>query len=416
MDELSINVLVDAKQEYTKQLTNLLAPLIFEGIQYIYEEVKKVSNSMQLGILQLFQQQLRTIPKWNQTTVDEEYNRIIEKTKCTWFEELLTAVFVSHTKILTAVRTTDKLKNVNLVIPTGSNFIHKCYIETAREFYKNPYLLDESATYSEKARNIRESLELIKNCISETVRKLLPVQKIIETYLTLNNEEDDEITTIKTFRQDKIKDDITNDSTINTISTDTQTFDVKTNEIQQTGSEHTEPHEEIIHNEQMNENENENENEKIIVEEFELPKKIVSEENNSLNVIIPQATKNEVPTLTTMLKPENEHKIEKEVLDLISDNTKNNNIVSSFVQNQMDSIKPKMKKIVRNKHRTAGHIGGTRHNFDEFSIIMDKKILLDGKKYEYNKDIESTYDELSAKKKKFNFDEDGTSDEESDEN
>jgi hypothetical protein len=400
MDELSINVLVDAKQEYTKQLTNLLAPLIFEGIQYIYEEVKKVSNSTQLGILQLFQQQLRTIPKWNQTTVDEEYNRIIEKTKCTWFEELLTAVFVSHTKILTAVRTTDKLKNVNLIIPTGSNFVHKCYIETAREFYKNPYLLDENASYSEKARNIRESLELIKNCISETVRKLLPVQKIIETYLTSNNENDDEITTIKTIRHDKIKDEIkdfvqTNNSTIP--------------EVQQIGSNQTE-----VPENNVQENTETQETEKVVDEQIELPKNNVVEENNSLNVIIPQATSNEVPTLTTILKPENENKIERDVLDLISDNTKNNNVVSSFVQNQMDSIKPRIKKIVRNKHRTMGHIGGNRHNYDEFSIIMDRKVV-EGKKYEYNKDIESTYDELSAKKK-FNFDEDGSSDEESDDN
>ena len=41
---------------------------------------------------------------------------------------------------------TDKKNNkeidnkFNLEIPTGSKFIHKCYIECARIFWKNPYL------------------------------------------------------------------------------------------------------------------------------------------------------------------------------------------------------------------------------------------------------------------------------------
>jgi hypothetical protein len=394
MDELSINVLVDAKQEYTKQLTNLLAPLIFEGIHYIYEEVKKISNSIEnsnLGILQLFQQQLRTIPKWNQTTVDEEYNRIIEKTKCTWFEELLTAVFVSHTKILTAVRTTDRLKNVNLVIPTGSNFVHKCYIETAREFYKNPYLLEEEVTYSEKARNIRESLELIKNCINETVRKLLPVQKIIETYLTSNNEEEDEITTIKTIRQEKIKEEVKN-------------F-LKLNEEQQIGGNKLDENEII--------------EEKEIIEDKVEDNEIIEdkvEENNILEDNLEEDLNEKEKEKEKELEIFNfeNREIEKGVLDLISNNTnQKSKVVSNFVQNQMENIKPKTKKIIRRNKQTRLIANNKKINFDEFSVFSGGKKEVVEKKYEYNRDMEDTYEELSGKKNKMIFNEEGTSDEES---
>jgi len=38
------NFLVETKQEYTTQLINVLTPLIYEGIQSIYNEVIKISS------------------------------------------------------------------------------------------------------------------------------------------------------------------------------------------------------------------------------------------------------------------------------------------------------------------------------------------------------------------------------------
>ena len=36
------HILVDAKQEYTKQLVNMLAPCFYEGIKSIYESLSKL--------------------------------------------------------------------------------------------------------------------------------------------------------------------------------------------------------------------------------------------------------------------------------------------------------------------------------------------------------------------------------------
>jgi hypothetical protein len=40
-----LNFLVETKQEYTIQLINLLTQLIYEGLQSIYQEVVKISNT-----------------------------------------------------------------------------------------------------------------------------------------------------------------------------------------------------------------------------------------------------------------------------------------------------------------------------------------------------------------------------------
>ena len=73
MEEPSINVLVDAKTEYTKRLTNILAPFIYEGLSSIYQEANNMKNNETNNIssnLQIFQDLLRKIPKWNQDIID----------------------------------------------------------------------------------------------------------------------------------------------------------------------------------------------------------------------------------------------------------------------------------------------------------------------------------------------------------
>ena len=64
-------------------------------------------------------------------------DRIKENSKCDWIEDLLTAVFVSHTKILTSIRRNNDIQKINIKVPKLEIFIHKCYIDIARFFYKN---------------------------------------------------------------------------------------------------------------------------------------------------------------------------------------------------------------------------------------------------------------------------------------
>ena len=176
------HVLVDAKTEYTKQLINMISPRIYEGIESVYKESIKISKYN--NYLKTFQELLSDIPTWNNSIIEGEYERIMKISSCDWIEELITAVFVSHTKVLTAIKVKGKKdKTIELKIPNGKNFIHKCYIDIARKFWKRPDLFFHKYSNLELQRNMFESERIIEITIEETIRKLLPVKNILKEYL-----------------------------------------------------------------------------------------------------------------------------------------------------------------------------------------------------------------------------------------
>jgi len=180
--------LLEVKQEYTKQLSNLLVPVIYEGLISIYNEAKRTNNESSMKVFQIL---LSRIPNWNQNIVEGEYQRILQKTQCDWLNDLITAVFISHAKILSSIKRTNKNKTLNLKVPNGEYFIHKSYIECARQFWKNPYLFyDDVQTVNtiEFQRNMREIELIIEQSIQESVRKLLPVKDILQQYIKLDED------------------------------------------------------------------------------------------------------------------------------------------------------------------------------------------------------------------------------------
>ena len=103
MEEGNLAILVDAKTEYTKQLVSIISPYIYNGINTIYFQAKEECFEKEeiMNTLREFQNKLSAIPKWNQEVINEECETIITDSKCDWLEDLIMAVFVSHTRILT---------------------------------------------------------------------------------------------------------------------------------------------------------------------------------------------------------------------------------------------------------------------------------------------------------------------------
>ena len=118
---------------------------------------------------------------------------LLKKSGCDWLDDLVTAVFISHTKILTSIGPNLNHAKINLTIPKTINFIHKCYINLAREIWKSPYLFDENVNGSSYQKNMR-TIELItKESIENTVRKLLPIKDIIKEHLETYDTNEKEI-------------------------------------------------------------------------------------------------------------------------------------------------------------------------------------------------------------------------------
>lgn len=195
-----MNNIVETRNEYTTQLVNILSPLLFEGFDSIYNETEKLIKKNGIDrkkLLKTFQQFIKQIPTWNNSLIDLEVNRIITASKCDFLLDLIKAVIKSNIILLSnnnlsnkKVSINEEYLNINL-----NDFIHKCYIECARQFYSIPYLFSSNFKPLEKKKNYNECILIIIECVKETVRKNLPVHDILKQYLGNNilNKVDDNL-------------------------------------------------------------------------------------------------------------------------------------------------------------------------------------------------------------------------------
>ena len=184
MEELNTPIFAQAKVEYTSQLIDILYPHMFDGVKSIYDESKILYRSRnKTPILLIFRELLEKVPIWNNEIIESECSRITNNSNCDYIDDLITAVFISHTKILTSIGPNQSFNKINVTIPKCTTFIHKSYINTARELWKNPYLFNESVPGHEFQKNNKEIENIIKICIENTIRNLLPIKEILKEHL-----------------------------------------------------------------------------------------------------------------------------------------------------------------------------------------------------------------------------------------
>jgi hypothetical protein len=192
MDDFNINVLNESKNEWCGRLLNILTPLIIEGLKSIFSESTKLcsANGEMDKYLMTFQNFISRIPKWSQTIIEQEKERIIEKSKCSYLEDLITCVHIIQLKVLTAVRVGQKQKKIDIEIPKLDVFIHKIYINIARKVYTNVYLFEINIPALTIQKNNRQLEILVQESIMNTIRDSVPVEMILRAYMDETVEED----------------------------------------------------------------------------------------------------------------------------------------------------------------------------------------------------------------------------------
>ncbi|AYV84221.1 MAG: hypothetical protein Hyperionvirus19_45 [Hyperionvirus sp.] len=198
--------IVEIKNDYTMFLTNIIAPLIYEGIRNVYTKARKTAEDFEKahkenpdvknpGVLKIFQAFLTGVKNLNNHNIENETNRIKEKSKCSeWFDDLLRAVVKSYIVLLTYNASGKTCRLVHEKYHDkidAKSFIHKCYVECARLFFNYPELFWHGFTTLEIKRNQREAHDIIKTAIKEAIRKLLPMKLILEEYLKNEYIQDD---------------------------------------------------------------------------------------------------------------------------------------------------------------------------------------------------------------------------------
>tara|TARA_B100001093_G_C26715258_1_gene965349 strand:- start:149 stop:1207 length:1059 start_codon:yes stop_codon:yes gene_type:complete len=192
MDDFTVSSLHESKNEWCARLLTTLTPCVITGLNSIFNESWRLcsENDEEDKYLMTFQNLITQIPKWSDTTIEDEVKRIVETSGCNYINDLITCVHIIHLKLLTSVRVGNQQKKIDLNIPKLNTFIHKCYIHSARKVYTNVYLFDKFTNPLTKQKNNRELEILVQESILTTIRDSLPIEHILKNYIDETVEED----------------------------------------------------------------------------------------------------------------------------------------------------------------------------------------------------------------------------------
>jgi hypothetical protein len=186
-----VGVYAEAKSEYTKQLCQYIVPSMQQYFLDLLEEAKQKEADPK-RVLVMFQTLLEDISDWNVDKVQRETDAIVATSHCDYLEELMTAVFIAHTKVLSAIRLTTKQKKLQITIPKLDHFIHRILRECSRLLWSNTYLFSTSAPSIERQKNLRIIENFLQEGVLQGIRGMLPVKNILREYLKEDDEEKEE--------------------------------------------------------------------------------------------------------------------------------------------------------------------------------------------------------------------------------
>ena len=192
MDDFNISTLHESRNEWSARLISILTPLVIDGYRSILNEAIKLckENNEMEKYLMTFQNLISRVPKWNSIIIENERKRILDKSGCSYLEDLITCVHIIQLKILTVMRVGQKQKKIDINIPKLDDFIQNVYIHVARKIYKNVYLFDINVAPLQLQKHNRELEVIVQECILNTLRESVPVEAILKAYMDETIEED----------------------------------------------------------------------------------------------------------------------------------------------------------------------------------------------------------------------------------
>ena len=177
----NVGLYSEARNEYLKQLSTWIIPPLVEFFRTEYDRIsREVGARRAMGA---FQNLCAEVPRWNQDIIEKNINTVLDNCRCDYVEELMTAIFIAHTKMLTAIRVSTKQKKLSITLPKLDHFLHRVFVECARSFWKAPFLFSEELTLVEMQKNVLLAESMCVEALSGAVRSLLPVKNILRDYL-----------------------------------------------------------------------------------------------------------------------------------------------------------------------------------------------------------------------------------------
>jgi len=166
-----MQVLLDTKTEYIDHLLDIITIPLAKKIYKMYD----ASN----GNIKVFQQNLVEIKNWNNNKIYDEYQLLLKKTKCNYFDKLLKEIVMLNIKIKT--ENASKIKDISII--KSYDFIHRCMINVSIFCWKNVYLFSsKNLKPSEKQYHLNLIEKNIRKILKNTIRDITPFETILELY------------------------------------------------------------------------------------------------------------------------------------------------------------------------------------------------------------------------------------------
>lgn len=177
-----MDLLNESERRFTKKLCDAMIPHMVETFWEIWLEAKKQSQGK--GTPQVFEELLRGIKTWN-SSISLQHAEAIAKAD-PLFPKLLAAVFVTHVKILSSIRTDRKSKKICIKLPANDVFVQRCFVACAEDIYKRPDVIINASISEENRMEQLYDRFCIK--IQKVIESLIPTAEILDAYLPMGND------------------------------------------------------------------------------------------------------------------------------------------------------------------------------------------------------------------------------------
>ena len=175
-----------AKKHIRNRFSLMVMSHVADGLLSVYQNAKTAceKNNQIDQTLKTFQNLLTFIPKWDESILAAEVERIQIASNCNYLEELLTATLITYLRAFAAVQYTNTPEiEVEFERPPLPRFIHELYKECARQSWTHAYLFKTYGTSMEQqARNRREIDTILDTCLDTALDSFLPWKSIVEKY------------------------------------------------------------------------------------------------------------------------------------------------------------------------------------------------------------------------------------------
>ena len=176
----SIKLIREQKEEYMDHLFDLVYEPVYRHYQSLYQNVCQSKEGMVKGVLKTFQKEIAKIPEWNQLRVEQFYEDFLEKTKCTYFVELLKTIYVLSIKLVLLGLPQEHRNKIQIKIPSPETFLHRLLIHIARDVWKRPYLFYHQVKSVEQQNHLYQFEMIIRRKIRSVIRDTLPIDLMVQ--------------------------------------------------------------------------------------------------------------------------------------------------------------------------------------------------------------------------------------------